>query len=283
MKKIPRQQPVAIGNHHSPLPLAVQACFQQLTVHRRRQFYPHQIQSILVRAVNWLGDAILTLPAIRQLKRFFPQASLSVLALDRVAPVFLQQPEVAEIIRYLPKPPASSLKDWLQSIYRLRQRRFDLAVIFPNSLESALVAWLLGVPHRVGYNTEGRSCLLTQVVHGPDKMAGLHQVYRHEGILQAFGPVSADGFPELVLTADGIGGGITTLGGQRLAAPPENYRPEPGRGLWAGQTVVPGSFRGRRRPLAGGIWRPGGAFGVRRRPGSGPEKLPTPCSLPRSI
>ena len=201
MKEIPPQQPVAIGDHHTPLPLAVQACFQQLTVRKRRQFYPHQIQSILVRAVNWLGDAILTLPAIRQLKGFFPQASLSVLALDRVAPVFLQQPEVAEIIRYLPKPPASSLKDWLQSIYRLRQRRFDLAVIFPNSLESALVAMLLGVPNRVGYNTEGRSCLLTQVVHGPDKMAGLHQVYRHEGILQAFGPVSGDGFPELALTA----------------------------------------------------------------------------------
>ena len=74
MSKIPPLGPVAIGNHHCPLPRAVQACFGQLTVRRRRQFFPHQIQSILVRAVNWLGDAVLTLPAIRQLKRFFPQA-----------------------------------------------------------------------------------------------------------------------------------------------------------------------------------------------------------------
>ncbi len=117
MNKISAKPPFAIGKHHSLLPLAVQACFRQLTVHKRRQFYPHQIQSILVRAVNWLGDAILTLPAIRQLKRFFPQARLSILALERVAPVFLQQPEVAEIIPYLPKPPASSLRDWLESIY----------------------------------------------------------------------------------------------------------------------------------------------------------------------
>ncbi len=65
MKKNSAKQPVAIGNHHSPLPLAVQAGFRQLTVHRRRQFYPHQINTILVRAVNWVGDAILTLPAIR--------------------------------------------------------------------------------------------------------------------------------------------------------------------------------------------------------------------------
>ncbi len=189
----------------------MQACFQQLTVHRRRQFFPHQIHSILVRAVNWLGDAVLTLPAIRQLKRFFPQASLTILTLDRVAPVFQNLPEVDQVIPYLPKPPATGLKDWLAWLFRLRRQRFDLAVIFPNSLESALVTWLLGVPHRVGYNTEFRSGLLTQVVQGPEKMAGLHHVYRHEGILRAFGRVSADGFPELCLTAAELAAGSQLL------------------------------------------------------------------------
>jgi heptosyltransferase-2 len=242
MKEIPPQQPVAIGDHHTPLPLAVQACFQQLTVRKRRQFYPHQIQSILVRAVNWLGDAILTLPAIRQLKGFFPQASLSVLALDRVAPVFLQQPEVAEIIRYLPKPPASSLKDWLQSIYRLRQRRFDLAVIFPNSLESALVAMLLGVPNRVGYNTEGRSLLLTQVVHGPDKMAGLHQVYRHEGIVQAFGPVSGDSFPELLLSPAELAAGAQLLAANGWQPPQKIIGLSPGAAYGPAKQWFPERF-----------------------------------------
>jgi len=201
MNKIPAKPPVAIGDHHSPLPQAVQESFRQLEVPRRRQFYPHQIQAILVRAVNWLGDAVLTLPAIRQVKSFFPRASLSILALDRVAPVFQHLAEVDEVIPYLPKPPVTSLSDWLSWLRRLRQRRFDLAIIFPNSLESALIAWLLGIPHRVGYNTEARSFLLTQVVAGPEKMAGLHQVYRHEGILQAFGQISFDGFPELVLTS----------------------------------------------------------------------------------
>ena len=211
MNKMPPLEPLSIGNHHTPLPLAVQACFQQLTVHRRRQFFPHQIQSILVRAVNWLGDAILTLPAIRQLKRFFPQASLNVMALDRVAPVFWNLPEVDQVIPYLPKPPATGFKDWLVWLKYWRRQRFDLAVVFPNSLESALVTWLLGVPHRIGYNTEFRSSLLTQVVHGPDKMAGLHHVYRHEGILQAFGRVSADGFPELFLTPAELNAGLELL------------------------------------------------------------------------
>jgi heptosyltransferase II len=202
MKKVPSLEAVAIGDHHSPLPQAVQACFEQLTVHRRRQFYPHQIQSILVRAVNWLGDAILILPAVRQLKRFFPQAQLTVLALDRVAPVFQNVPGVDQVAPYLPKPPATGFKEWLAWLLRLRRQRFDLAVLFPNSLESALVTRLLGVPHRVGYNTEFRSGLLTQVVQGPEKTAGLHHVYRHEGILRAFGRVAADGLPELSLTAE---------------------------------------------------------------------------------
>ncbi len=200
MNTISAAKAVAIGNHHSPLPQAVQTCFQRLTIHRRRQFFPHQIQSILVRSVNWLGDAILTLPAIRQLKQFFPEASLTVMALARVAPVFSQVPEVDRVIPYLPKPPATGLKEWLAWLWRWRQAHFDLAVIFPNSLESALVPWLLGVPHRVGYNIGLRSSLLTQVVYGPEKLADLHQVYRHEGLLQAFGRVSADGFPEIFLT-----------------------------------------------------------------------------------
>jgi heptosyltransferase-2 len=211
MKTIPATTAFAIGNHHSPLPRAVQTCFQPLMIHRRRQFFPHQIQSILVRSVNWLGDAILTLPAIRQLKRFFPGASLTVMALARVAPVFSHVPEVDRVIPYLPKPPATGFKDWLAWLWRWREARFDLAVIFPNSLESALVPWLLGVPHRVGYHTGSRSSLLTQVVHGPEKLACLHQVYRHEGILQAFGCVSADGIPELCLTPAEIAAGSDLL------------------------------------------------------------------------
>ncbi len=197
-----RQAPttVSVGNHHSPLPSAVQARWQELTVVRRRRFLPHQMKTILVRSVNWLGDAILTLPAIRQVRRFFPQATLTILAVDRVAPVFVHQPDVAEIIRYQSKPPASSWRQWWQGIAALRRRRFDLAVLFPNSLESALVAWLAGIPHRIGYNTDGRSFLLTQHVHGPEKMAGVHQVYRHQGILRAFGRVAGDGLPELSTT-----------------------------------------------------------------------------------
>jgi heptosyltransferase-2 len=211
MKKLPVRGPVAIGNHHSPLPAAVRACLQSLTIRRRRRLYPHQIKAILVRAVNWVGDAILTLPAIRQLSRFFPQARLSVLALERVAPVYWQQAGVAEVIPYLPAPPRSSMAAWCRHLAALRRRRFDLALVLPNSWESALVPWLAGIPHRVGYPVRGRGPLFTQVVQGPENLADLHQVYRHAGLLQAFGWVAADGLPELVLTPEEVDQGAALL------------------------------------------------------------------------
>ncbi|MGQ9920344.1 MAG: lipopolysaccharide heptosyltransferase II [Desulfobacca sp.] len=200
MTRLPEPKFITIGDHHSPLPQAVQAAMATLTISRRRRFFPHQIRAILVRAANWLGDAILTLPALKQLPRFFPEARISVLALDRVAPVFLHRPEVAEIISYLPKPPQTHLRVWVQSLVQLRRRAFDLAIILPNSFESALIPRLAGIPHRVGYDFKGRSWLLTQRVQGPSKMAGLHQVYRHEGLLTAFGRIAADGLPELITT-----------------------------------------------------------------------------------
>ncbi len=213
MTTLPPPRPLAIGNHHSPLPQAVQASLQTLTVQRRRKFFPHQIKTILVRAVNWLGDAILTLPALRQLPRFFPAARLSVLALPRVAPVFANLPEIAEVIPCLPKPPQSPWGAWYRQLRELRRRRFDLAILLPNSFESALVARLAGIPHRVGYNTDCRGWLLTQMVQGPEKMAGFHQVYYYAGLLKAFGWAAIDGIPELVLTA-----AEKTVAAQLLAA-----------------------------------------------------------------
>ncbi len=240
MKKLPVPKAITIGNHHSPLPQAVWAALQSLTVKRRRRLFPHQVQSILVRAVNWLGDAILTLPTLRQLPRFFPGARITVLALERVAPVFRQQTEVAEIIPY--EPPRSGLGAWWQQIRHLRQRAFDLALVMPNSLESALVPWLAGIPHRVGYDTGGRSLLLTQTVLGPEKMAGLHQVYRHLGLLKAFGWVSADGLPELTTTPAEQETAAALLSAAGAAAAPKLVGISPGAAYGPAKQWFPDRF-----------------------------------------
>ncbi|MDD3581221.1 MAG: lipopolysaccharide heptosyltransferase II [Desulfobacca sp.] len=176
-------------------PEDIPAALQSLTVVLRRPLPETPPQRLLVRATNWVGDAVLILPALSGLRARFPQAHMAVLAVPRVAPVFQGHPAVSEIIPYA----GPDNKGRWQLIKQLRARRFDLALLFPNSFESALVAWGAGIPQRVGYNTEYRTPLLTTVIKGPEKLGHLHQVYRHLGLLRAFGKRVPMAFPKLYL------------------------------------------------------------------------------------
>ena len=120
---------------------------------------PEVVRRVLVRAPNWVGDAVMSLPVLAGLKRLFPLAEVTVLAAPRVAPLFAAQPGVTEIIRY-----PSDRGKW-QVLWELRGR-FDVALALPNSMESALGLWLVGVPSRVGYNTDARRLFLKEAVSG---------------------------------------------------------------------------------------------------------------------
>jgi len=151
------------------------------------------MRRFLVRAPNWVGDAVMSLPVLAGLRRLFPLAEITVLAVGRVAPLFEAQPGVTEIIPY----PAGRGK-W-QILWDLRGR-FDVALALPNSTESALGLWLVGVPSRVGYNTEARRFFLKEAVSGQRKLAGLHTVFYFLGLLKALGGVATFTPPTLFLT-----------------------------------------------------------------------------------
>jgi len=174
-------------------PESIASALESLTVVPRRPLPEAPPRRLLVRATNWVGDAVLILPALSGLRTLFPQAQVAVLAVPRVAPVFQGHPAVSEIISYA-RP---DNKGRWRLIKQLRARRFDCALLFPNSWESALVAWGGGIPQRVGYNTEYRTPFLTTVIKGPEKLGHLHQVYRHLGLLRAFGKRVPMAFPRL--------------------------------------------------------------------------------------
>jgi lipopolysaccharide heptosyltransferase II len=118
---------------------------------------------ILVRSSNWLGDAVMSVPAVRAIKNGRPDAQVVVLAPEKIASMWKLAPEVDAII---------SLPDsWLPSVVRLlwREPSFDAAILFPNSLRAALEAWLSGIPRRVGYRGHWRRLLLNQIVPKPRK------------------------------------------------------------------------------------------------------------------
>ncbi len=129
---------------------------------------------ILIRASNWLGDSVITVPAVRAIKAGRPDAHVTIVAPEKIAPVWKLVPEVDEIL------PVK--RDSLFSVVRAirRQRPFDVAILFPNSLRVALEVWLAGIPRRVGFRGHHRRWLLNQImpdepVRGPIQ----HQVYRY--------------------------------------------------------------------------------------------------------
>ena len=118
---------------------------------------------ILIRSSNWLGDAVMSVPAVRAIKNGRPDVHVTIAAADKIAPMWKLIPEVDAII---PLPAGSLL-----SVVRLlkQQMPFDVAILFPNSLRVALESWLGGIPRRVGYRGHCRSWLVNQIVREPRK------------------------------------------------------------------------------------------------------------------
>ena len=113
---------------------------------------------ILVRGVNWLGDAVMTTPALLRLREAFPAAQISLLAPAKLADLWWRHPAVDDVITFTPGESVLAVSR------RLRPGRFTHALVLPNSPRSALEVFLAGIPRRIGYARPWRNWLLTQPV-----------------------------------------------------------------------------------------------------------------------
>ena len=124
---------------------------------------------LLVRGVNWLGDAIMSTPALARLREALPNAHLALLTHEKLAGLWEQHPAINEVITF-----AKGESPW-RVARRVRAGRFDAALILPNSFRSALEAWLARIPRRIGYATHGRSLLLTERVAPRAEAVTMHK------------------------------------------------------------------------------------------------------------
>jgi heptosyltransferase II len=116
------------------------------------------LERILVRGVNWLGDAVMSMPALDRLREAHPNARISLLTAEKLSDLWRLHPAVNQVLAF-------SQSDTVFSIARrLRAGRFDAALIFPNSPRSALEAFLARIPRRIGYARPWRNWLLTQAI-----------------------------------------------------------------------------------------------------------------------
>ena len=148
---------------------------------------PGAVRRILVRGTNWIGDAVLTTPALMAIRKGFPLAKIALLAKPAIAELLHHHPAVDEIVLYRDPGPHAGLGGKLTLARLLRRGRYDLAMLFQNAFEAAALTALAGIPNRYGYATDGRSFLLTHRVPLTPKIRRSHQVHYYLELLRPLG------------------------------------------------------------------------------------------------
>jgi heptosyltransferase-2 len=136
-------------------------------------FNPSSVSRLCVRATNWLGDAVMSLPAIRAIRDILPHAHLAVIARPSVADLYARESCIDRVILYPPQQGWRSKREFARCLAR---ERFDAAILLQNAFDAALIAWVAGIPQRIGYNRDGRGWLLTKACAVPEP----GEIPRHE-------------------------------------------------------------------------------------------------------
>ena len=140
----------------------------------------------MIRSTNWLGDAVMSIPAVRAIKRGRPDAHVTILTPAKLADLWRHVAEVDEVI-------CIERDDSVFSVAKKIRRNFDAAILFPNSLRSALEAWLARIPRRVGHPGHRRSWLLNQIWRRKKKKKDArpepprHQVHHYLALAEFIG------------------------------------------------------------------------------------------------
>ena len=124
-------------------------------------------RKILVRATNWLGDAVMSVPALQLLRERYPRAYIAILARPWVGALYEREPFCNELIPYEAAQGAQEFGAKWKLAGELRRRKFDCAVLFQNAFEAAALVWAAGIPARIGYARDGRGILLTHSIPVP--------------------------------------------------------------------------------------------------------------------
>jgi heptosyltransferase-2 len=200
------------------------------------QALPSHPEKILIRSTNWIGDAVMTTPAIRSIRYHFPRACITLLAQPWVADVFQSCPHIDQIVLYKKKEDHQGIKGLLRLAASLRVERYDLAILLQNAFEAAFISLLARIPVRAGYASDARGLLLTHGLPQPGKPYPKHQVHYYQELLQGLGIHTTENRLELFLDAA------------------ELRRVDP---------VLAAAFPGKQRPLIG--LNPGAAYGPAKR------------------
>ena len=130
---------------------------------------------ILVRGTNWIGDAVMSIPALCELRRTFPDDQITLHTRSWADGLFRDASFIDELVTF--DKSRWKIKDVYDNSQFLRDDKYDLAMLFPNSFESALTSFLTRIPRRIGYNKDVRGLLLTDPIAVPEWKNRRHEVF----------------------------------------------------------------------------------------------------------
>jgi len=145
------------------------------------------INKILIRTTNWLGDAVLTIPAMGQVRKAFPTSEITVVANPAVAEMLSNHPDCDRIIVWDKKRTHQGATGLLKFSSDLRQTRYNLSILFQNAIEAAIMVWLARIPKRLGYRTDARGLLLNYGIPIGAAERRLHHVDYYLNMLRQAG------------------------------------------------------------------------------------------------
>lgn len=163
----------------------------KLSVRGGKRLPAEGIERMLIRGTNWIGDVVMTLPALAAIRGRWPRARLSVLAKPWVAEVYRLCPDVDEVILFEEPGRHAGIRGKGRLAADLRRYRFDGAILLQNAIEAAIITGLAGIPVRAGYNTDGRGLLLTHSVRRTPAIRRVHQIDYYLQMVEALGCLPA--------------------------------------------------------------------------------------------
>ena len=131
------------------------------------------IKRVVVRGTNWVGDSLMTVPALRALRQVLPDAHITLVTRPGAKGIFSEADFIDDLLIYDRKGVFSvvpQIREW-------RKRDFHLALLFQNAFEAAFIPFFAGVPIRLGYATESRQAMLTHPLPPPDWRSSRHEVF----------------------------------------------------------------------------------------------------------
>lgn len=147
----------------------------------KQSIKPESIKRVVVRGANWVGDAVMTVPALRELRRVLPAARVTLATRAWAEGIFAGADFVDDLL--IIGREQGGARSFIREAREWRARRFDLAILFPNAFNPALVAFAARVPFRTGYATDGRRALLTHPLGVPTWRSHRHEVYYYLNVV----------------------------------------------------------------------------------------------------